>query len=709
MRDTELTEAEPLHPTADPPDHGGDPSDAQVVLTTERRHLDRSWDTLRAMRAEAEQVGDVGADELTSWALGALRAERLTALADDPAVASGRAPANRNPPPPLFFGRIDWTDSGHSVHIGRRHVRAEAGGEPLVVDWRAPVSRAFYQATPADPMGVARRRRFGYARGELTSYEDEPLAGSDRSQPAVGSRILHEEIERPRVGPMRDIVATIQPDQDDIVRAGLDQSICVQGAPGTGKTAVGLHRAAYLLYTHPDRLRRTGVLVVGPNRTFLHHIAAVLPALGEVGVTQVTVDELVAGRLSLRGHDDPQVARLKGDPRLAEVLRRATYAGVTRPVDEVVVPVGSHRYRIPPERLRRWVDDLLRGQLGYAAARERLRATIAQEVRRRWEERGGTPTDRQTAAIARSAPVRAALDRLWPAVDPAGLVASLLSDPRVLTRAAAGLLDPDECAAIGWSNPPRSVRSARWSPADAVLVDEVTGLLDRPAGYGHVVLDEAQDLSAMQYRAVGRRCRGGSITVLGDLAQATTPWATTDWASALTALGHPDAAVRALTRGYRVPAEVLDLANRLLPHLAAGVAPATSVRRGEGALRIRPAGPNLVDTVVAEARAALDAPGSVAVICADQAVPDLATALTRAGLAFTPVADAEEPTVERRLSLVPARLAKGLEFDHVVLVEPAEMVAAESTGLARLYVALTRAVSRLVVVHHRRLPAELLG
>ena len=409
MRDTELTEAEPLHPTADPPDHGGDPSDAQVVLTTERRHLDRSWDTLRAMRAEAEQVGDVGADELTSWALGALRAERLTALADDPAVASGRAPANRNPPPPLFFGRIDWTDSGHSVHIGRRHVRAEAGGEPLVVDWRAPVSRAFYQATPADPMGVARRRRFGYARGELTSYEDEPLAGSDRSQPAVGSRILHEEIERPRVGPMRDIVATIQPDQDDIVRAGLDQSICVQGAPGTGKTAVGLHRAAYLLYTHPDRLRRTGVLVVGPNRTFLHHIAAVLPALGEVGVTQVTVDELVAGRLSLRGHDDPQVARLKGDPRLAEVLRRATYAGVTRPVDEVVVPVGSHRYRIPPERLRRWVDDLLRGQLGYAAARERLRATIAQEVRRRWEERGGTPTDRQTAAIARSAPVRAAL------------------------------------------------------------------------------------------------------------------------------------------------------------------------------------------------------------------------------------------------------------------------------------------------------------
>jgi DNA helicase IV len=283
------------------------------------------------MRAETERLGDAGLDDLTSWSLGALRARRLAALADDPAAATGRSRPGPAGPPPLFFGRIDWApESGdrpvRPVHLGRRHIREEAGGEPLVIDWRAPMSRAFYRATAADPLGVYRRRRFGYDRGELTSYEDETLDSPACVEAAVaGGAILRAVIERPRLGPMRDIVATIQPDQDDIVRADLDQTICVQGAPGTGKTAVGLHRAAYLLYTFPDRLRRTGVLVIGPNRAFLDYIAAVLPALGEVNVEQVTVDDLVAGRLRIRGHDDPDTARLKGDPRLAEVLRRASW------------------------------------------------------------------------------------------------------------------------------------------------------------------------------------------------------------------------------------------------------------------------------------------------------------------------------------------------------------------------------------------------
>src|SRR5580704_6310215 len=227
------------------------------------------------MRASAERIADYGVDELASHSLGKLRAQRLESLRPDPAA-------------PAFFGRIDTAEE--SFHIGRRHVR-DVVGDPVVIDWRAPLSQSFYRASAADPLGLRLRRRFGFHLGSLTSFEDERL---DRGESrGLSSDLLREEIERPRVGPMRDIVATIQPDQDDLVRADLDTSLCIQGAPGTGKTAVGLHRAAYLLYTYPDRLRRSGVLVVGPNAAFLHYIAQVLPSLGEGGIEQATVSELV--------------------------------------------------------------------------------------------------------------------------------------------------------------------------------------------------------------------------------------------------------------------------------------------------------------------------------------------------------------------------------------------------------------------------------
>ena len=361
------------------------------------------------MQVEAEQISDPGADSFSSESLGALRARRLAALRADPTA-------------PPFFGRIDTAAETH--HLGRRHIRDEHR-EPIVVDWRAPVARAFYRATSADPMGVVRRRRYGFSHADLTSYEDELL---DRPDDGDVGDIVRQEIERPRVGPMRDIVATIQPDQDEIVRADLDRSLAVQGAPGTGKTAVGLHRAAYLLYTHPAQLRRSGVLVVGPNRAFLGYIAAVLPALGEVGVTQVTVDELV-GAVPVRGVDRPDAARLKGDVRMAAVLRRAVYAGIRRPEESVLVSIGSRRYRVPPERLRRYVDDLRRGDLRYSDARDRLRALIAADVRRQREEDGGAPTDRDTARVARSAPVRDMVDTLWPVVEAKSLLARLFSDP----------------------------------------------------------------------------------------------------------------------------------------------------------------------------------------------------------------------------------------------------------------------------------------
>src|SRR5829696_875358 len=383
------------------------------------------------MRTAASAVTDAGVDSWASERLGAARAERLRSLAADPGVAP-------------FFGRTD--DDTETFHIGRRHVR-DAAGDPVVIDWRAPMSRPFYQASATDPQGLARRRRFGFADGELTSYDDELLGAGDEHE----SALLRAEIERPRSGPMRDIVATIQPEQDDIVRAPLTESVCVQGAPGTGKTAVGLHRAAYLLYTHGGQLARTGVLVVGPNRAFLRYIEQVLPTLGEVDVEQTTVADLTE-RVPVRASEAPDVAVLKGDPRMAELMRRALWGAIAKPADDVMVPLAGRRYRVSVERLKRFVDDLRRrGRtqddqqlLHYAAGRERLAMLVAGDARRQKEEAGGSPPDGEVRRAARSPEVRAFCDEVWPARDAAGLVHALLTEPDRLARAARGVLDDAE-------------------------------------------------------------------------------------------------------------------------------------------------------------------------------------------------------------------------------------------------------------------------
>jgi hypothetical protein len=397
---------------------------------------------------------------------------------------------------------------------------------------------------------------------------------------------------------------------------------------------------------------------------------------------------------------------------MAEVLRRALWGEIAKPVDSIQLPLAGRKYRVTVERLKRYVDDVRRrGRAGddqqllhYAAGRERLAMLVAEDARRQKEEAGGGPTDAETRTAARSAEVRAFCDAVWPAREAAAVVHDLWSDPARLARAARGVLTDDEQALLGWPRAPRSVRSAPWTEADAVLVDEVAGLLDRTPGYGHVVVDEAQDLSPMQCRSVARRLAAGSLTVLGDLAQATSPWSPSDWAATLASLGRPGTVVRPLTRGYRVPAEVLDFANRLLPLIAPELQAATAVRADPGALSVRPVtalGPPLVD-VVTELRAL---PGSIGIVCADAAVREMAELLAAAGLPAMALTDdgADVPAV----AVVPASLAKGLEFDAVVVVDPAAIVAAEPRGLHRLYVVLTRAVSTLVVLHRGDLPAPL--
>ncbi|MEO3815536.1 AAA family ATPase [Plantactinospora sp. B24E8] len=684
------------------PDLATDPApDLTTDLAAERAHLTASRAALRRMREHAEALfrsGDgVAGDAYAAETLGTTLARRVAELADDPTT-------------PLFFGRLDFADGDY--HIGRRHVTDELG-EPMVLDWRAPISRSFYRASARDPQGVRTRRRFGFQTGELTSFEDEHL---DRGEEyGTSSRILTAEIERPRVGPMRDIVATIQPEQDELVRAELADSICVQGAPGTGKTAVGLHRAAYLLYLHRERLRRSGVLVVGPNRAFLSYISAVLPALGEVEVTQATVEDLVTSAtyrpdgtatgtpLAVRGIDPPETTVVKHDPRMAEVLRRALAGLVRDPEDPITVSDGSYRWRITAEALRRVVAEARREDLPYATGRERVRARVVGLLQRQAEaRRGDSPGDGWLRRMGRSKPVTEFLDRCWPAVTPDGLVHRLLADPQALAEAAAGLLTETEQAALTWPKPPRTPKAARWSAADAVLVDEAAGLIDRLPSFGHVVVDEAQDLSPMQCRAIARRSEHGSLTLLGDLAQGTAPWAASDWRESLRHLGKPDASVVPLTMGFRVPAVVVAFANRLLPVLAVDVPPAESLRR-DGALDIRTV-EDLPMATVAEVRAALAHDGSVAVIAADDDVDRLRAALADAGV---PTATADEVEAGTRVSVVPATLVKGLEYDHVIVVEPARIVAAEPRGLHRLYVVLTRAVSRLAVLHSAPLPAPL--
>ncbi|MER5199442.1 HelD family protein [Streptomyces sp. NPDC002755] len=715
-----MTTTEPV-PDGDPKS----PPDLGIALHHERAHHDVCRAALAAMVEGADLQVVTGEDVSASGADAEVLGFRLRSHAKA---------LHELPDGPLFFGRLDFAHGtggeheGLAHHIGRLRISEHPAAPPLVVDWRAPVSRAFYRASARDPQGVAVRRRFGWAPGsrgdsaDLTGLEDEHLApgehadddaqrtglrgagGADRAGGSGGvgrpGGIVAREIERPRVGPMRDIAATIQPEQDELVRGELAESVCVQGAPGTGKTAVGLHRAAYLLYTHPRRIQRGGLLILGPNRTFLSYIAEVLPSLGETGVRQSTLhDEIARGPAT--GTDPGRAAAVKHDARMAEVLRRAVYGRVTADrAEDLSVPDGSSRRRIAGDRLTDIVTGVLAEEPPYEIGRERVRSRIVRRIQEQVERRSGPRPASWTRRIERARPVSACVEALWPKARPEEVLARLLMDAEELARAADGLLDAEEQRALHWQRPPRSPRSARWSPADLVLLDEIAGLLDHPQGYGHVVVDEAQDLSPMECRAVARRVRFGSLTVLGDLAQGTTPWAADSWRTQLAHLGKPDATIVPLTTGFRVPAAVLALAGRLLDLLDADVPRADSLRR-DGELRVRRADGDLRSAVVAAVRDALPREGSIGVIAADPQIDGVREALTGAGI---PTSGPDDPAA--RVTVVPATLVKGLEYDHVVAVEPAAIAQSEQRGLNRLYVVLTRAVSRLEVVHERELPWE---
>jgi DNA helicase IV len=669
-------------------------SDPEVAA--EQAYLERAHTSLMAMRERAERLlrdlVDAGQPDLDYVAA---LSRRVSLLAESPR--------------PLLFGRIDERD-GPTWHIGRRHVE-DVRADPVVVDWRAPVAMPFYRASAKDTLGLARRRQIMVDRRAVVAVADDlfdDTGGQDASTTRLrGGDALLAELERARTGEMLDIVATIQAEQDEIIRAPLGQLLTVQGGPGTGKTAVGLHRAAFLLYNHPA-LVHEGVLVLGPSRAFLRYIAQVLPSLGEEAVVQTTVTDL-APKATVRVQEEMEVRRVKGDARMSELLRRALEGRRRVLDDDVSLRVRFARATLSKDRVNELVAAIAARPAPYKAGRSALRARLVSEARRafRASARLGADEPWFERELAATDEFGALLDTLWPTVSPAALVRELLGSPPQLSRYATGLFSEAE-----WSRLLRtrssSASSTAWSTDDLALLDEAAYLTGgRTRTYGHVVIDEAQDLTPMQFRMIARRAPSGSITVLGDLAQATGPWAYADWSEVRAHL--PEAATvhhDELTLGYRAPGRVLDFAARLLPAAAPGIAPTASIRLGRSDPSIRGVDrDDLRAATLAEARAlAADHP-LVAVI----APVALASELARDARHDPEVGLLERDAMTRPVTVVPAPLAKGLEFDAVVVVEPAAIAGDDPRGLRLLYVALTRPIQHLSVVHADPLPPALVS
>jgi DNA helicase IV len=716
----------------------------------------------------------------------------------------------------LCFGRLDMAD-GSRLYVGRIGL-LDDDREPLLVDWRAPAAQPFYRATPAAPGGVVRRRHLRTRARVVVDIDDDVLdldALSDAEREGLnGEAALLAALSASRTGRMGDIVATIQAEQDRVIRSDLPGILVVQGGPGTGKTAVALHRAAYLLYTHRDRLARRGVLVVGPNPTFLRYIEQVLPSLGETDVLLSTVDELVPG-VRATAREPLEAATVKGDPRMAAVLAAAVKDRQRVPEGPLELIVDGEPLRLEPAACARARDLASATGAPHNQARRvfvhEVATALARQVADRLEEdlraidelvdeslfgedeqlHDGPLLDEGQLADIRgellaTPAVRAALDRLWPELTPQALLTDLFASAERLATAAPdlsaaerALLRPATARSTGASGRGSPDPSGAWTSADVPLLDEAAVLLgeddeaarraeaaraaeaerelayargvlevadigdaaryapdtswldpavvadrwrrpaaaasiaerarqDRTWTFGHVIVDEAQEVSAMAWRMLMRRCPTRSMTVVGDVAQTGAPWGAGSWARSL----DPNAAgrwrVEALTVNYRTPAEVMAVAADVLAAVAEDLEPPRSVRAAgtpPWSLRLAAAELAVRLPAVVTGEAAAVADGKVAVVIPAARAEELGRLLVAALPAATA---AQGPAVlDAPVAVLTVTQAKGLEFDAVVVVEPAEILGGSPRGGNDLYVALTRTTGRLGVVHGGGLPAVL--
>ncbi len=541
---------------------------------------------------------------------------------------------------------------------------------------------------------MTQRRRYRSEGRRLVDISDESLDGTALEGASVSDFLL-EELERRREGRMRDIVATIQSDQYRLITAEPEGALVVQGGPGTGKTAVGLHRASWLLYTHREQLRR--VLVVGPNPTFMDYVSHVLPTLGEEAVEQRAVTELLDG-IEVGREEAADVARLKADTRLGQVVQRAVELAVRPAPEELVLYADGVFVSVRERQVAELLAEALDADLPLAQARERFRMALLRRFYERYGELLGPRAlrgfDDVERALKRGGFLTRWLDRVLPLPKAEKLVARLLTSPAALAEAAEGILERDEQKLL-LRDRPRRASDLAWSDHDLPLLDVARTLLEGPPrAYGHVIVDEAQDLSPMQLLAISRRAVDGSLTILGDVAQATGPVVYRRWQELEPYL--PEDAVvtiEELRHAYRVPAEIMKLALPLLERIAPDVEPPLAYRQGgEEPRLVRVAAEDLLAAAVREAAALGERDGLLAVI-----VP-------RALAGDAPAAEALD---EAAIPVLTPRQAKGLEFDHVVVVEPAAIAEDGEQGLRELYVALTRPTKTLVVVHARPLPEGL--
>ncbi len=628
----------------------------------------------------------------------------------------------------LVFGRID-TDSaeerdvgdgpgpgpGETYYIGRIAVSDEHS-DPVMVDWRAPLAESFYRATGVDPMGLRRRRHFA-SRGQTVVGIDDELFGSattalDEGR-VQGHGALIAALEESRSGRLSDIVGTIQAEQDRIIRAPLPGVLVVQGGPGTGKTVVALHRAAYLLYSHRFPLEGQGVLVVGPNRLFLSYIEQVLPSLGEAGVQIAVLSDLIP-HVRVSGSDPTSVAHVKGDQRMIRVIRRAV-RDRERPLRTTLrVPYGLQRLTVTRQDSADIIGQVRRRTRTHNAGRRLVEQML-------FERLAASSRDDQDPEVVRERTrrdplVREALERMWPVLTPSELLNDLFGSGGLLRSAAERHLDRSQWELL---RRPRSddPTGILFTHDDVPLLDEALELLgprprhkgaDTVRTYGHIVVDEAQDLTPMQLRVLDRRSLNGSMTIVGDIAQATGSWPHDSWESVLEHLPERRPPRHAeLNVGYRVPGPIMELAARVLPLAAPGLTPPSSIRHtGESPEIIGVSDAMLDDEIAETVRSELKAIGSgnIAVIAPDSLVDRVDNALATAGVEF---GRAVRQGLDRQVTVVPVTLAKGLELDSVIVVEPGRILTDEVRGAQSLYVALTRSTKRLTLVHTGTLPGIL--
>jgi DNA helicase IV len=688
----------------------------------------------------------------------------------------------------LCFGRMDDTAS-NTFYIGRIGLHDDEY-EPVLIDWRAPAARPFYAATPNDPAGLLRRRHL-YTRGRTVVGLDDEVFDLDRMSEAdrrglAGEGMLLATIRRGRTGRMSDVVATIQAEQDRVIRSALAGVLVVQGGPGTGKTVAALHRAAFLLYTHRRTLERRGVLIVGPNATFLRYISQVLPSLGETDVVLASLGELFPG-VRATAEDGPETAVVKGDLRMVKVLRAAVRDRQRVPRGGLEVVAGGVTLEVPAGACERAQARARSLRKPHNVARKLFVTEMLDALARSEAAVLGRPLEPGDLPYARARlwdeePVRKALDELWPFLTPQQLLAGLLGEEGALRRAAADLDEAEQEVLL------RSGHAGEWTVADVPLLDEaaellgaddsaekairraaereqrgeeryaegvleITGLAgqgfvdaatiagrhrdtgpgmttaeraaaDRSWAYGHVIVDEAQELSAMAWRMVMRRVPSKSLTVVGDVAQTGSAAGARSWGEMLDPYVKDRWREERLTVNYRTPAEIMTVAAGVLAAVAPAEQPPESVREeGERPRAIRVGPPGAagreqdaagaaplpgggdrerfaaeVARVTRDEAAALAGEGRLAVIAPAARLAGLAAAIPEA------VPGGRAEALDSPVALLSVTQAKGLEFDRVVLADPAGIIAESPKGGHDLYVAITRATHRLAVVYEGALP-----